>query len=287
MSFKDRSTSTSGKLEEMLRFLELSKKAPAESKYFSIGLVGASDGLERHIEEHRAVGISEENIIFVEKDHDTYQELFEASQKIGFKGTVIEGDFLEIFKERLDGGLRFWYIDFDGVECYSDYTDEIVDLSTHYNVINIHLVTTTRGMKSFMRNLEGKYKHLKSCIRRGRRYIMGVRQKDLIEKHLQDSAGGYSLEINPYIGRPNSAMLSIVLIKKTLEIDELTTVPKDKRQGTEIRITAKGEKAEYSAPSGTPINNLDDLEKLIISMRGRGVEIEKIKIGKVIYRKAR
>lgn len=156
----------------------------------AIYLVGAADGLERHIQEalSAAPNIKEENHIIVERDKKTYKGLVNKGKKVNFKGKIFHGDMVEIAKETKGLG----YVDFDGVQIFGEPEKEILRNSTKNKVDQVKVTVTSRGKIP-----EDKQSHRQNIL-------------DFLKKEIKTN---YKCYVEPYRGRGKTPMIQIHLNK--------------------------------------------------------------------------
>lgn len=123
------STSTKNKeiIEEEV-FRIISNIVTTSTNDYAMTLVGPTDGLDRHIQEFLSIGIPPNRLIIVEREPSLYRNLLDAKNKGGYSFQLINDDFIEALKQKLNEGLSFSFVDFDGTDGF-DYS--------HLNLINI------------------------------------------------------------------------------------------------------------------------------------------------------
>lgn len=148
-SFANKSTSTLGKLKATE--WQFSQSTPIQNpNKHSLVLVGATDGYQRHINESTQLGVLEENIIFVERDQDCYQNLKEYKEKFGFRNLVVHGDFLEVMNDCIGAGISLGFVDFDGIEVFGSYHVKLLEICFQQQIDLIHMTFCTKSRNSFL-----------------------------------------------------------------------------------------------------------------------------------------
>lgn len=118
-SHQNHSTSSPGKLEQHWKVAAFFNPCERLRSGFRYTLVGDSDGLARHILEHRKEGFKQEQMIVVERDLITYSALRAEASKLKFRGEILCGDFLDVVLNDAVAGRKIAHLDFDGVEAFN------------------------------------------------------------------------------------------------------------------------------------------------------------------------
>jgi len=126
---KSGSTSTENKVDniEPVIFKIVYNVAYAKPDEYAITLVGPADGLKRHLEEFRSVGIPDYRLIIVERDPGIYKQLSDAKIENNYGFTLINEDFLKALQMYIAKGYKFNFVDFDGTDGFDEYHFKLID----------------------------------------------------------------------------------------------------------------------------------------------------------------
>ena len=173
MNYLNKDTGTAGKVRSTLWAESISIKQRCGG--LCVYLVGSPLGLERHVEDKKRLGYTDlSKHVIVECDVNTYEALSEWCRELYPEIKVILGDFLEVCKELNSGTVRIEHLDFDSVESFGFYSEEVVAWAIAERVSNIHVVNSCRsGNGTYMAD-KAREMSMPFVIKWGwRRYIYG------------------------------------------------------------------------------------------------------------------
>jgi len=212
-------TTSPGKILTCLRQTALIQNTFKNKTFDGVGLCipGYGGQLKRHIDEHLANGIREENLFMIDWDWETYWTLRKAQQELGFKGQVVEANLINQAEMLWALGHKISLIDFDDVKCLQDYHIDFLEKACKNNVEVIILVVSTRGggggkhntcIIKWMNRLGIKmYEHRRGNMAVPYRQITEGAVRFIAKRH------GYTFNSMKYQGLGNHTMVSCVLTK--------------------------------------------------------------------------
>lgn len=115
----------------------------------AVVLVGGVSGYERHKRNTKAFGFKESDIIYVERNQNTYEGLVNKSRRDGDRITVIKGDLFEVLNRLHERGHKISYVEADGVSMFGEFDKRCVEFAKKHK----HLICmTVNGSSRFKAN---------------------------------------------------------------------------------------------------------------------------------------
>lgn len=146
--FSKKTTTTKGKLRSEHWVSERVSAEPKDG--FLVGLCGGGHQLSRHLRLYKSWGYSEEQIVIVEIDSNTFKSLESWAKRLNFKGTLIQGCIIDVIHKY---GNAISFIDADSTWTFGRESVSLVELQKRYNIRYLTETGTLRNIAPFGRVL--------------------------------------------------------------------------------------------------------------------------------------
>src|SRR5208282_1614367 len=139
------STASSGKQDSEKFVTEFLNPAGLEFSGCILGTVGCADRAAAHVSYWNGLGFSENRMLMVDNDSQTFFGLSDWAHQTGFKGRVICGDLLKVIPDLCSKSVDLNLVDADVQTRFGTLEIGLVELALRHRIPRMALTFTQRG----------------------------------------------------------------------------------------------------------------------------------------------